>query len=466
MRCPCVIYAIPMAIAFLLAGCSMTDHSAECDKLLVSAQNKHEIGDNKEAAVLLEKAKNEASQSPYAWQRERVLREQAKLCLEMGDAAKAEELAKTLVAAYDSKSTDNMVGSKRSDLAADRSTARSILGDALTKQHKYDEAITVLNAARDELSRESGDVGLEAVLDHQYYQALHESGNKTADKVDMESATEAMSEARMNVVESERHIKQRDKAAAIDCLKSAQKSAISSHSSDWFVMVTTRLVLAYYIFQDNTAARAELQKVQSAVTDKDTTKEHAAQYYAVCALLAPTKDECDKFLAQGETLSPNTPQHYVSTIHYLQPLLRLSEVKYFSSTLPVEFNGMRVLLLHSLYETIRVNPEQKKEALEWYENLANDGSANIEERDVAAMYAAKILVADHSPAAKTWNSIGKKLDKLAKQQYPTLHGKHDDGASANKSEDKAESPGDGASAGKSEDKLESPGGTGKEADAF
>jgi hypothetical protein len=175
--------------------------------------------------------------------------------------------------------------------------------------------------------------------------------------------------------------------------------------------------------------------------------EHVGQYYGVCALLEPNKDERLKYLAQGDAISKGTPRNFVFTLHYLRPCPLLSEVKYDLSTLPVEFENTRRQLLHSLGETVRAYPEQKKEALEWYETVANDVSAHIEERAIASHYAASILNEEHSPAAPAWIAMEKKLYKLVKKEYATpkkedatANGKGDDDAGADKSQDKEESP--------------------------
>ena len=368
------------------------DHEANCNALLLKAHSFAENRDYTQAQDCLAKALSEAGMSKQSWLKPRVLREIAEVYLAQDDYKNAESTARALIEIYNATPEAGISTEMRSDLADSRSRARLQLVEALSKQKRYEEAIAVLSQARDEMTNNFGNVGLQADLDSRYVKLLRDAGKTdNAGNSDIESSAFLKVDAvgiRKAAVMMLINGKTKE---AIESYKKSQKMANATKSEKEITEAGIELAYAEFIANDMVAARAELEKLERSGCLDRATKHKKAQFLTLRALTATDTEEGKKDLSAAEKLDFGAVDIQLKTVFIPRKIKFETKIPIYDAAFAIMPLPQRMNFLFGGFNMYVSNDSDRSAAVQYYLSRANNALLNINERILCREAAADIL---------------------------------------------------------------------------
>jgi tetratricopeptide (TPR) repeat protein len=386
-----------MALALAcLHGCNI-DHDPEkaCNELLIKSAACSAQKDFAQAQKILTEAQSEADKSGHSWQKARVLREIASTYSAAGDEKNAEITARSLIQMYDQTPVEGLSRAKLTDLAEDRTRARILLAQSLTKQKRPDEAVSILAQAKDDMARNFGPFELQLDLDARYLEALRATGKSTEiAKEDFESTSLGDSESRDARTYANRLLSQGQKSKAIEEFKKAKQLATAAKSEPATAESSIDLAAAEYLAMDLPAARAELADLSNTGLLDRVDKRYKARFLTVKALTASSESEQIRDFAAAEQISKLAALVQLGTVR--SPGMDLETRKFVLKTSNAICSmSARTTQLWRMYEYCSLQKAARQPTLQFLLQRANDPAIALEERARCMEIAADVLSLDH-----------------------------------------------------------------------
>jgi tetratricopeptide (TPR) repeat protein len=284
-------------LAFFSAGCSSTNHTAQCDQLLAQAQNAVSKRDYEKAQRLLQLAAEEAEKSDKLFHVPDVLKEQANLSFRQGKFDDAVAYAHKLLATYDEMMAKDQQRSGRQQIMEDRTRVSILLADCLIKEDRKEEALQILKKASDDLKDIGGDIILQAIITQRYHNLLNELHQiNLGDDVD---AVGGHYEVRSTFLKAHALFERREFKAAIPAYKKCQVVSESSSERSYYVQSAIELATCELVTGAIQDAR---QNAQLAVAKMDAFAAHRdvkSKALVTLAVTTPAPDRARDLINQA-----------------------------------------------------------------------------------------------------------------------------------------------------------------------